>query len=96
MPNSFAVQFQRNIVDEPLPLNKSQALPAHTPIGRRLYAWRKAAEASKRSDKEFALALMAWTEEIQQASKAQIITRNPDGSVVQNSRGSQGANVQLL
>jgi hypothetical protein len=29
--NSLAVQFQRNIVDEPLPANQSQALPAHTP-----------------------------------------------------------------
>jgi hypothetical protein len=30
--NSLAVQFQRNVVDEPLPANKSQALPAHTPM----------------------------------------------------------------
>jgi hypothetical protein len=30
MANSFAVQFQRNIVDEPLPANKSQAYqPTH-------------------------------------------------------------------
>jgi hypothetical protein len=32
MGNQFAVQFQRNIIDEPLPANKSQALPAHTPM----------------------------------------------------------------
>jgi hypothetical protein len=30
--NKVAVQFQRTPVDEPLPANKSQALPAHTPM----------------------------------------------------------------
>jgi hypothetical protein len=30
--NSLAVQFQRNIVDEPLPANKSQEMPAHRPM----------------------------------------------------------------
>jgi hypothetical protein len=29
--NKMAVQFQRNEIAEPLPANKSQALPAHTP-----------------------------------------------------------------
>lgn len=31
MANSFAVQFQRNEIAEPLPENKSQAMPAHRP-----------------------------------------------------------------
>jgi len=30
--NSLAVRFQRNIVDEPLPENKSQEMPAHRPM----------------------------------------------------------------
>jgi hypothetical protein len=30
--NKMAVQFQRNIIDEPLPANKSQEMPAHRPM----------------------------------------------------------------
>jgi hypothetical protein len=32
MANSFAVRFQRNVLDAPLPADKSQEMPAHRPM----------------------------------------------------------------